>query len=83
VVNVLSSFLTPRFHFLSLYLLARPVGGRLAAGSDLLEVAWVPLPGPWPEIVFEEDRDVLEMLAAGNRQALPVDPAFAGPGGER
>ncbi|MGD8793179.1 MAG: NUDIX domain-containing protein [Anaerolineae bacterium] len=83
VVNVVSSFLTPRYHFLSLYLLARPVGGRLVAGSDLLEVAWVPLTGPWPDIVFEEDRAVLEMLAAGDFQALPVDPAFARPGGAR
>jgi ADP-ribose pyrophosphatase YjhB (NUDIX family) len=83
VVNVLSSFLTPRFHFLSLYLLARPVGGALAAGSDLLEVAWVPLSGPWPEVAFEEDRAMLQMLTAGDFQALPVDPAFAGPGGAR
>jgi len=77
IVNVTSSFVSPGNHFLAIYLLASVVGGRLAAGDDLQEVAWFPLSGPWPELGFQEDVDVLEAYARTRFEGLPIDPSFA------
>jgi ADP-ribose pyrophosphatase YjhB (NUDIX family) len=76
VINVISSFVTPRFHFLGVYVSAQVVGGVLAAGDDLDEVAWFPLLGPLPEMGFEEDVIVIEMVAQGF-EGLPVDAGYA------
>jgi 8-oxo-dGTP diphosphatase len=81
ILRVVSSFLSPRFHFVAIYLLARVVGGELIAGDDLEAVAWYPLSGPWPELAFQEDVDVIERYATHGFEGLPVDPGFASPGG--
>jgi len=72
ILNVASSFLSPRYHFLGIYLLARPVGGVLAAGDDLEEVNWYPLPGPLPEMAFEEDRAAITQYFANSELGLSV-----------
>ena len=77
IVQVVSSFSSPGYHFLAVYLLAGVVGGELVAGDDLEEVAWFPLPGPWPELEFQEDVDVLEAYARTELKGLPIDPGFA------
>ena len=77
ILNVVSSFFSPRFHFLSLYVAAQAVGGSLSAGDDLAAVAWYPLSGPLPELVFQEDRDILAWYRDNRTRGLPVDPAFA------
>lgn len=77
VINVVSSFFSPGFHFLALYLLAHPVGGELAAGDDLAVAKWFALADPLPEMAFEEDVATLEMVATGGYEGLPVDPGFA------
>jgi ADP-ribose pyrophosphatase YjhB (NUDIX family) len=77
IVHVLSSFLSPRYHFLALYLRARVVGGEMAAGDDLEDVDWFPLPGPLPEMAFQEDVDFLAQYAAGEVMGLPAGPLFA------
>lgn len=76
IVHVLSSFLTPRWHFFSVFLLARPVGGELAAGDDLEAVAWLSPGDSLPEMAFQEDLDVLEAHWSGRLVRLPVDPGF-------
>jgi len=53
IVNLLSSFLAPEWHFLGIYLRARPIGGTLAPGDDLEVVSWFPLRGPLPKMAFE------------------------------
>ena len=78
IVNVVSSFLSPRFHFLAIYVVARMVGGELAAGDDLAAVEWFPLSGPLPEMAFQEDVDVLRWLALHRSEGLPVDREWAG-----
>jgi hypothetical protein len=78
VVNVVSSFLSPRFHFLAVYVVARPVGGMLAAGDDLADVAWFPLAGPLPEMAFQEDVDALQWFAGHRCAGLPVEREWAG-----
>lgn len=77
ILNVLSSFLSSQYHFLAVYLLARVVGGELAAGDDMEEVAWFPLSGPFPELAFVEDVDVLGTYAKRRFEGLAVDPEFA------
>ena len=77
IVNVTSSFLAPGYHFLALYLLACVVGGELAAGDDLEEVAWFPLSGPWPQLAFQEDIDLLTAYSRTRFEGLPIDHSFA------
>lgn len=77
VLNVSSSFLSPRYHFLAVHLLARVVGGELVAGDDLEEVAWFPLAEPFPELAFVEDADVLDAYSETRFEGLAVDPDFA------
>jgi 8-oxo-dGTP diphosphatase len=74
LVNVVSSFVSPRYHFLGLYLAARVVGGELEAGDDLTTVEWFPLSGPLPEMGFQEDVEIIQMVAQGFA-GLPLDPA--------
>jgi 8-oxo-dGTP diphosphatase len=73
ILNVVSSFISPRFHFLGIYVLARGMAGELVAGDDLEAVAWFPVAGPLPEMGFQEDVAILEMVTAGFA-GLPVDP---------
>ena len=65
VVNVVSTFVSPRFHFLGIYVATDVVGGELCAGDDLEAVAWFPLSGPLPAPGFPEDACTIEMYAAG------------------
>ena len=76
--NVVSSFLSPRFHFLAIYVVARAAGGALAAGDDLAAVEWFPLSGSLPEMAFQEDVDVLHWFALHRSEGLPVDRDWAG-----
>lgn len=78
IMNVVSSFVSPRFHFLSVYVMARVVGGELAAGDDLAAVAWFPIEGPLPELGFAEDMSVIELYRDGF-EGIPVDVAYARP----
>jgi ADP-ribose pyrophosphatase YjhB (NUDIX family) len=76
IINVVSSFVSPRFHFLGIYLLAHVIGGELAARDDLEAVDWFPLTGPLPEMGFQEDADVIAWYAANRGVGLPVDLEF-------
>jgi 8-oxo-dGTP diphosphatase len=76
VVNVVSSFVSPRFHFLGIYVLAAAVGGEPVAGDDLEAVDWFPLAGPLPEMGFQEDADVIAWCATHRPAGLPVDLEF-------
>ena len=76
IINVVSSFVSPSFHFLGIYVLARVMGGQLVAGDDLEAVDWFPLAGPLPEMGFQEDVAIIEMVRRGSA-GLPVDPDYA------
>lgn len=65
IINVISSFVTPGFHFLGIYVAARVVGGEPAAADDLEEAVWFPVHGPLPEMGFEEDMDILRLYRSG------------------
>jgi 8-oxo-dGTP diphosphatase len=77
IVTILSSFYAPGCHFLSIFLLARVIGGELKAADDLEEVEWFPLTGPLPEMAFVEDVHVIETYAATRAKGLAVDPRYA------
>lgn len=77
IINLVSSFVTPRFHFLGIYVVARRVGGDLEAGDDLEAVEWFPVSGPFPEMGFEEDVSIIALFAQGFK-GLPVDVGAAG-----
>jgi 8-oxo-dGTP diphosphatase len=80
VLHVEPAFPSPRFHFLTIYLLARVMGGYLAPASDLEEVAWFPLSSPLPEMAFPQEIDLINTLSSTNVVGLPVDPDFASQG---
>jgi len=65
ILNVVSSFVSPRYHFLGIYVTARVVGGQLKAGDDLEAVEWFPLQGPLPGMGFEEDLVAIELQRKG------------------
>jgi len=77
ILNVLSSFVSPSFHFLVIYLEALPIGGELIAGDDLDDVKWVPVSGPLPKMAFQEDVHMLDRYALKKSMSLPVDSRFA------
>ena len=77
ILNVVSSFFAPGFHFLTIYVMVTVLGGTLAAGDDLAEVQWFPMSGPWPDLAFEEDVDMLASYAQDSQACLPVDAACA------
>jgi ADP-ribose pyrophosphatase YjhB (NUDIX family) len=77
IVHVESAFLSPRDHFLTVYLLAEPSGGALRAGDDVVEVAWFPGIGPLPEMAFVQDEALIAAYVAGKLPGMPVDPGFA------
>jgi 8-oxo-dGTP diphosphatase len=76
VINVVSSFVSPRYHFLGIYVVARVVGGELEAGDDLEAVEWFPVSGPLPEMGFEEDVRIIGLYGSGF-EGIPVDEDYA------
>jgi ADP-ribose pyrophosphatase YjhB (NUDIX family) len=79
IVQVMSSFVSPRFHFLGLYLAAHVLGGALQAGDDLDAVEWFPMAGPLPEMGFPEDIEAIRLYADAESAGLPVHPGCATP----
>ena len=74
IMNVESAFLSPQYHFLTIYLLAHVVGGELQAGDDFTAVAWFPSTGPLPVMAFPQDVVLIRDYAQKSLQGLPVDP---------
>lgn len=77
ILNIISSFVSEKYHFLVIYLLAEVLGGELTAGDDLEAVAWFPLSGPFPELAFVEDAEILDAYAKSRYMGLAVEPKFA------
>ena len=75
IVNIISSFFSPKSHFLGIYVIARVIGGELVAGDDLKAVEWFPIMGALPEMGFQEDIDIIDLYVKGSA-GLPVDPHF-------
>ena len=77
ISNVITSYFSPKYHFIVVYLKALVVGGELEAGDDLEEVRWVRLSEDLPEMAFDEDVEMLGMYASGELEELPIETKYA------
>ena len=76
IINVESAFVSPRYHFLTVYLLAHVVGGELMAGDDATAVDWFPLTGPLPEMAFAPDATIIQQYTVGTLAQFPIVPGI-------
>lgn len=74
IINVESGFVSPRYHFLTVYMLAHVIGGEMQAGDDATAVDWFPLTGPLPEMAFAPDVAIIQQYAAGTLAQFPIVP---------
>jgi len=74
IVLVESAFLSPEWHYLTVYLFAEPEAGTLQAGDDLKSVGWFPVTGPLPEMAFEPDVNLILDYASGRLPELAFHP---------
>jgi 8-oxo-dGTP diphosphatase len=77
ILSVISNFLKPDLHTLVIVLLARIVGGDLSPGDDIVELAWFPPSGPFPDMAFPADTHVIERYHKTRIAGAPIDPRFA------
>lgn len=77
ILSVVSNALSQDLHTLVIVLLGRVNGGRMEAGDDAIEVSWVPLTGPLPDMAFEADAHIIRRYAATRLAGAPVDPRYA------
>ena len=76
IINVESAFVSPRYHFLTVYLLAHVVGGELMAGDDATAVDWFPLAGPLPKMAFAPDATIIQQYTVGTLAQFPIVPGI-------
>lgn len=74
ILDVHSAFLPPRYHFLTVILLAKPVGGQLSPDDDLLALEWFPLQGPFPEAAVQADIETIQNYARNPFDRIPLEP---------
>ena len=72
IINVDSAFLSPHYHFLTIYLLAFVTGGQLSAGDDFEQAAWYPVEGPLPDMSFRQDVELIQAYASGELVGIPI-----------
>lgn len=80
ILDVHSAFLPPAYHFLTVVLLATPVGGVLSADDDLQTLAWFPLTGPWPAPAVQADLETVAAYARGCLPGIPLEAFSSGEG---
>ena len=79
ILSVMSNFLRAGLHTLVVVLEASIVAGEPAPGDDIVELGWFPMVGPFPDMAFEADRNIIECFFQTNLHGVPVDPQFAQP----
>lgn len=73
ILNVTDSFFPPDQHYLNIYLLAHPAGGQIQPGDDMGELRWFPIAGPFPEMAFQEDVDMIQRYRQPSAAWLPIE----------
>lgn len=76
IINVTGNFLTPALHSMVTVFLAERIAGTLTAGDDLDAVQWFSLKGPFPELAFEADAEIINRYAATRIKGLPIQSGF-------
>ena len=59
IIQVTSNFLSPESHTIVTVFLATVKSGTLRPGDDLDIVKWFPLSGPFPQLAFEADKEII------------------------
>jgi len=77
ILSVISNFLKPDLHTLVIVLLATILGGDLSPGDDIVELAWFPPSGPFPDMAFPADTHVIERYHKTRIAGAPIDPRLA------
>jgi ADP-ribose pyrophosphatase YjhB (NUDIX family) len=72
ILNVQSAFLPPEYHYLTIYLLARPTGGRLHPQDDLADVNWFSLSEPLPDLAFPPDVQLIQTYSTGRIKGITI-----------
>jgi 8-oxo-dGTP diphosphatase len=73
ILNVVSSFYSPDFHFLGLYFSAEVTGGELKSTDDMDDVSWYPLAGPLPDMAYAEDLEAIRLFRLDPSHCLRVE----------
>ena len=74
LLSVVSNFLSPTVQSVCVVLLARKVGGDLAAGDDVDIAKWHRWPDTLPEMAFDADQHIIERYFARPFTGAPLDP---------
>ena len=77
IVNVVTNYLTPDLHTLTVACAAKPMSSNDAPGDDLCELRWVGLEGPFPPMAFEADEHAIRWFAETGHTGIAADPVFA------
>lgn len=74
IINIVSNHLAPGHHTLVIVLLGVVVGGRQAAGDDLMELRWIDRhEHQGLAYAFEADQRIIDGFFAGDLHLLPID----------
>ena len=76
ILHIETAFLSPRHHFLTVYLLAHVTGGALTLSEETAALAWFPLAGPLPDMAFPTDVALIACLARRDFQGLSLPVAW-------
>jgi 8-oxo-dGTP diphosphatase len=72
IINIESSFISPKWHLLNICLLAEVLGGELTGCAEFEAFYWHVLSDPLPEMAFPEDIENLSWITAPDFHGLPV-----------
>jgi ADP-ribose pyrophosphatase YjhB (NUDIX family) len=72
ILDVHASFLSPKYHFLTVYLLASVRAGLLQPGAEWFALGWFPLSSPLPPLAFVEDAVIIERFLRAELPGIPL-----------
>lgn len=74
IVNVVTNHFQGDVHSLVVVLTATPEPGEACAGDDLVDVGWFPVDGPFPDLAFQADLDIIgQFRRLGRSMGIPLD----------
>lgn len=77
IINIAHNFLSPDIHSLVIVLLAEVITGQIKPGDDLVNLKWVKLSDPLPEMAFDADTYIINRFQTNPEIGISVDPVFA------
>jgi hypothetical protein len=78
ILSVMSNFLRAGLHTLVVVLEASIISGEPSPGDDIVELGWFPLDGPFPDMAFEADRNIIKLYLKPVSEAFPSIPNSPG-----